>query len=511
MDVWTVEAVTTLSDVGLPAALTEPTRATLRLIQCSLHGYSAWVGLRQQGAWTCWTAQTARPDDAPLGLMERAVATTPAGRQRVVHDAGQVGWAISLVAPAGWDAAVVAIGAPSGLAGRDAATSQPPPAQLLVEAAVAMDQTFKAWSLRLRAMSVAQHEARLRAVFNTVLDGIVAFDAEGVIVQANSAMERMFRWPAGGLRGQPVEILFARPEDTPLFAWVHRNALLGSDGSLVGIHRETLGVRRDGTSFPVELCFAFTELDGDAFATATVRDLDAVREVERLKDEFIATVSHELRTPLTSIRGAMGLLLSGKVGAVDERARQFIDIANRNCERLSALVDDILDLEKAEASTSSASWRPVDLGETTDACIELLQTQRKKNHIQIVRVGVPQLAVVYGDARQIGQVLTNLLSNALKFSPAGTRIEVDLTPQNGGWRVAVRDQGGGVPADFVPRLFQRFAQANADKARQVGGTGLGLAIAKTIVERHGGQIGYQPAGGGGGAEFWFWLRALHVG
>lgn len=221
-------------------------------------------------------------------------------------------------------------------------------------------------------------------------------------------------------------------------------------------------------------------------------DIEKLKELDRLKADFVSTVSHELRTPLTSMRGALGLLLAGETGELPPKGRDLLQIAMTNTERLIRLINDILDIEKIDAGKivmrhDRLHLRPVLEG--TIAGIEAFATQARVT----VRLADDADAEVLGDADRLVQVFTNLISNAVKFSPPGATVDVTLLPAGDAVTVQVRDRGPGIPEEFAPRIFGRFQQAENAESRRSGGTGLGLSIAKAIVELHGGQVGFRPA------------------
>lgn len=227
------------------------------------------------------------------------------------------------------------------------------------------------------------------------------------------------------------------------------------------------------------------------------RQLEEQHRLERLKDEFISIVSHELRTPLTSIHGSLGLVRDGRAGELPEKARQLVDIAYRNSQRLVRLASDILDLQKIESGSLAFDVRPHELCSLLEAALEANQAYGSRFEVALVLGEVPRDAYVLADADRVMQVLTNLLSNAAKFSPA--QAEVTLSAERCGTEVRVRvsDRGPGIPREFRERIFQRFAQADSSTTRRQEGTGLGLSISKAIVERLGGRIGFETQEGVG--------------
>jgi len=219
-------------------------------------------------------------------------------------------------------------------------------------------------------------------------------------------------------------------------------------------------------------------------------DITVRQEIDRLKSEFITTVSHELRTPLTSIRGSLGLLAGGAAGEIPHSAMKMVDIAYKNSERLTRLVNDILDIERIEAGKLAFQLTSLDLTGLVEQVLEVNSGYGEQFGVTFVLTGRVAGARVQGDADRLTQVLTNLLSNAAKFSPTGGTVEVAVTRQEQLLRVSITDHGLGVPAAFRTRIFGKFAQADGSTSRQNGGAGLGLSIAKAIIERHGGRIDY---------------------
>jgi len=212
-------------------------------------------------------------------------------------------------------------------------------------------------------------------------------------------------------------------------------------------------------------------------------------------------VSHELRTPLTSIRGSLGLLAGGAAGEISHAAKKMIDIAYKNSERLTRLVNDILDIERIEGGKLAFQMTSLDLMQLVEQVLEANSGYGEQFGVTFVLTGNVAGARVQGDADRLTQVLTNLLSNAAKFSPAGGTVEVAVTRQDRQLCVSVSDHGPGVPAAFRARIFGKFAQADGSTSRQNAGAGLGLSIAKAIIERHGGRIDYTSELGQGATFF----------
>jgi signal transduction histidine kinase/HPt (histidine-containing phosphotransfer) domain-containing protein len=221
------------------------------------------------------------------------------------------------------------------------------------------------------------------------------------------------------------------------------------------------------------------------------------KRLERLKDGFVSTVSHELRTPLTSIAASLGLLVGKIAGILPGPAARLLSIAYTNTQRLVRLVNDILDIEKLESGRVVFDLAKVNVRSLVEHAIEANRDFAESHNVRIRLLESPLVDEVRADADRLAQVLTNLLSNSIKFSPAGSEVVVSIAKRAESLRISLRDHGIGISADFRAHLFEKFAQADATNARQKGGTGLGLSIVKQIVERLGGEVGFDDAPGGG--------------
>jgi len=231
------------------------------------------------------------------------------------------------------------------------------------------------------------------------------------------------------------------------------------------------------------------------------------KKIESMKNEFISTVSHELRTPLTSIRGSLGLMNGGAAGVLPERAKDMTRIAYNNTERLLLLINDILDLQKIESGELVFELTEFDIVKLINQSIQDNASYGNEFNVQLKYVSDIKSAQIYSDYHRLMQVMTNLLSNAAKFSPAGETVEISLSHLQNNLQVSVTDHGIGIPEDFRPVLFGKFTQADSSDTRSKGGTGLGLAISKSITENLGGQI-YFSSNEGSGTTFTITLPTL---
>jgi PAS domain S-box-containing protein len=221
------------------------------------------------------------------------------------------------------------------------------------------------------------------------------------------------------------------------------------------------------------------------------------KRVERMKTQFVSTVSHELRTPLTAISGALGLLSGGVAGPLPEKAAGLLEIAQRNGERLTLLINDLLDMEKLVEGGILMESEVQQLMPIVELAVNENQTYADKYGMRLCLGQRCDDVLVHVDSLRLMQVMSNLLSNACKFAPAGTSVDVgDATA-----RICVSDRGPGIPESFREIIFEKFSRADSSDTRASGGTGLGLAISKELVERMGGTIGYESDEGRGATFF----------
>ena len=342
--------------------------------------------------------------------------------------------------------------------------------------------------------------ARMRAIFASTTDAILILDPAGRIRTANAAAGRMLGFTESELIDRDASVPLGVSEGGGTF---HERIGL-RDGQLAQPNRLDRVVRhREGHDVPVDIALGLMELPGETQIVAALRDISERKAVERLKDEFVSTVSHELRTPLTSVVGSLGLLRSGSVGELQDAARRLVEIAENNSRRLIRLINDILDIEKIGSGRMHFESVPLDLARMLDQAIDGSGGLASTKQVRLELAADERPLIVQGDVDRLLQVVTNLLSNAIRFSPEGGMVRASLVREGDLAIVAIEDEGPGIPDDFRDRIFERFSQAS-EGAAMSGGTGLGLAISREIVLAHHGKIWFGEARGGG-ARFAFSL------
>jgi PAS domain S-box-containing protein len=331
---------------------------------------------------------------------------------------------------------------------------------------------------------------------------VLELDEDGVIREMNHAAELLFGYAADEIIGHTVKII-VQPQ--------HHGDFERDWAELMRTRKPVAGVvvrnpRRDGLSIVCEWTVTpLVNREGQLLSViAQGRDITAQREAERMKREFTSTLSHELRTPLTSIIGSLQLINAGVLGEVPKDVIELTEVAERNGQRLLDLINDILDIEKIESGKLTLNPEIIRVDELLRESMLLNKGFADRFKVRFEQRGQISASEVSADRKRLQQVMTNLLSNAAKFSPEGQVVEITTEERAGTLRVGVHDRGPGIPEAFRPRIFGRFNQADSTTSRQKGGTGLGLAICKRLVEMMHGRIGFDDRPGGG-TTFWFEL------
>ncbi len=346
-------------------------------------------------------------------------------------------------------------------------------------------------------------EAQLRLITDAVPAFIGYVDRSGRLQFHNKAIESWLDRGAEAIHGRTLRELFGGETYQSMERGV--NEVLAGKAMHFEFALPVAGRRALDVSAQLVPRFEAPGTVSGYYVLAT--DISALKEVGRLKNEFVATVSHELRTPLTSIRGSLGMLAGGVTGTLPDKSRQLVTIAMENSERLVRLVNDILDSEKLLDSSVEMNIRDIDLGTLVERAIRENEGFAGTHGVRLAFAADVNVPKVSGDSDRLLQVVTNLISNACKFSPQDGEVEVQLHSADGAVELSVSDRGPGVPAELRGRLFERFAQLDSSDSRRRAGTGLGLSISRSIIQRLGGSIGHR-AREGGGSTFYFNLPEM---
>ena len=348
-------------------------------------------------------------------------------------------------------------------------------------------------------------------VVDSVGDGIYGVDGDGLITFINPAAARVLGYEPSQLLGREAHSAFhaIRPDGTP-YAIENCYVTEAIRNAVITSAEEDVYVRADGLSVPVEVTATPLTVVGPRGqnevrgAVVVFRDVTQRREVDRLKSEFVSMVSHELRTPLTSIRGSLGLLTGGALGQLSPAATRMARLALDSSDRLTRLIDEILDVERIESGVLTFTVARHAARELIDGAVDHLQVLAATAG---VRVEIGAVAgEVNADADRVVQTLVNLVGNAIKFSPRGGLVTVRARMRGAYVEFRISDQGRGIPEDKLEAIFGRFEQVDSSDAREKGGFGLGLAISRSLVERLGGRL-WAENNPDGGATFRFTLPA----
>ena len=338
-------------------------------------------------------------------------------------------------------------------------------------------------------------QTQQETLFNSMIEGLLLLDADGRIQLANRAFVQLFG-AAADLRGKTVLEVLRQHELAELVEKVaSQKQVLGYELNLGGLSERWLQINAAGV---------FNAAEKKQGTIVVFHDLTRLKQLERTREEFVANVSHELRTPLSLIKGYVETLLDG---AKDnpEVATKFLQTIQRNSERLQFLIEDLLTISELESGRITMNLQSVRLRSLVDRVLEDFKTQAGARHVEL-KNDVPDLTA-FADSDRLQQVLGNLIGNAIKYGRSNGHVGVSGNLLNGtAIELCVQDDGPGIPAESLERVFERFYRADKARSREQGGTGLGLSIVKHIVQSHGGKV-WAKSDLGKGAAFYFTLPA----
>lgn len=366
------------------------------------------------------------------------------------------------------------------------------------------------WDIQARVNS--EHEKRAMAnklaqLFEMAPIGILQVRDDGKILETNPEFNKIVGYTEAELKH--INFLDITPKED---LWksnlvIESIKTTGRFGPL-----EKNYCHKNGETIPVEISGSLINIHGGKGQTwwTLVKDIREQKRIDRMKSEFISTVSHELRTPLTSISGALGLIASNVLGVLPDKVKTMLDIAYKNSQRLSFLIDDLLDMEKLIAGKMDFDMVEQAVYPLVQQAISENNSYADKYQVTFVFTDLAPDARIHIDSFRLQQVLNNFLSNAAKYSPRDAKVDIRIEDKNGWVRISVNDYGEGIPDEFKARIFEKFSQADSSNTREKGGTGLGLAISKELVERMGGNIGFESEAGKGSCFYAEFKSASHI-
>jgi PAS domain S-box-containing protein len=359
----------------------------------------------------------------------------------------------------------------------------------LIDAAVIETLNHQARELGSILRQHQEEGSKRQAILASIADGVIFNNHRGQIVLVNRAAESILATRAEDLIGRDLKDLFdlftagAREEILEammIFLSNPQAAILPETNQIV--------LQIDNYTINAQWSPVITEQDGFLGIVTIFRDITREVEADRAKGEFVSTVSHELRTPMTAIKGYTDLLYSGMVGEINDNQKRFLGIIRNNADRLTALISDLLDIDRVETGRVRFEPEPLQIGDIVKNVIDALAPSAEtKQHVLAFRIeaGLPE---IMGDRDRLNQVFTNLVGNAINYTPDGGKISVDVYSVGGAVRADVRDNGIGIRSEDLGKIFERFYRADHPLVQESRGTGLGLPIVKMFVEMHGGRV-----------------------
>ncbi|MBD3267608.1 PAS domain-containing protein [bacterium] len=331
--------------------------------------------------------------------------------------------------------------------------------------------------LLVKTLQLAEEKNKLSTVINGISEGLLGCDEEGHIIHSNQTAQELLKIPVEDIGNKTFDEIC--PDIAADMGFVKNEP--------DNIVKQRLDLRIEEKDIQIIVSPIFDEEQNAIGFVLILHDRTKEAELDRMKSDLISIVSHELRSPLTSIKGYVDLMIGGDLGDIPESMKSYLQIVSVNANRLSALIDDMLDLSRIESGKLNMSFGKVDVKYLCDYVFLTMKPQAQQKSIAFSQQ-VPQGLAVSGDVDRLQQVVTNLVSNAIKYTmPEGT-VTIEAERGHGTVRIAVRDDGVGIREEDQKKLFQKFFRVKDDNTRNIGGTGLGLCIAKSIVEAHNGII-----------------------
>lgn len=341
-----------------------------------------------------------------------------------------------------------------------------------------------------------RNRAHALAIIDNLIEGVVAVDSQRQVIMTNRSVQEMFNVTEDrALKKSFIELIGEQSVDQMMSEAIETQTIMTRE--IVPFHLNNRILRVDAVGI--------SKSTKGVSGILMINDITKVKRLEKMRREFVTNVSHELKTPLTSIKGFVETLLGGALKD-EEKSTSFLEMMQEDTNRLTRLIEDILELSKIESKEIPLNLERLDLSETCRNVLKSLHPQLEEK--EIVINGLEDVALnvhVLADKDKLRQVWVNLLDNAIKYSPEKSKIHISSKAFDDYVEVSVQDEGPGIPADALGHLFERFFRVDKARSSELGGTGLGLAIVKHIIEAHGGKVGCESVYGKG-ARFVFTLR-----
>ena len=368
------------------------------------------------------------------------------------------------------------------------------------------------WNLKSAVEKLTEEEKKMTAIVNSIAEGLILLDSSDRVLHINPAAERLLNLSVDNIDKDITEII-QNDELLHIFEDNQRQISLNKP-------TEQIPSKNEETSFTSEVTLIHHDeklvlrtiaspfLDEHGLTLGTVylfEDITREKEIDQMKSDFISLVSHELRTPLTSIIGFVSFILDGKAGAINDRQRNSLARVQRQSKRLAALINDLLDISRIESGRIQMEQESISILEIVIQRLEEIRPQADEKSIRLALTAPESIPDILGDEARMGQVFTNLIGNAIKFTPDNGEVSVKVEVDGNLLHVEVIDTGPGIPAEERQKIFDKFYQLSDISTRQQGGSGLGLSITKSIVEAHGGKLWIDDGNQGKGSNFQFVL------
>lgn len=359
--------------------------------------------------------------------------------------------------------------------------------------------------LHLAKAKIEQEKVQYAALLASIGDGMVAVDCEGKITMMNAQAEQMTGYRATASWGKPFYGLIPIQDEkgqtlSPSERPFDKTLATGKKVTMTAYY-----MRAGKTLFPAAITVSPIVLDGKITGAIEIfRDITREKEIEQMKTEFISTVSHEMRTPLTGIREGVAQVEEGILGPVNAGQKEFLMLSLKELDRLTMIINDLLDIAKTEAGKMELKKAWFDLRKAVDQVVNSYQGLAKSRNLVLRSVLPPEELRIFADSEKLTQVLTNLVSNASKFTGAGGEIVIEARKTPPGFEVSVQDTGRGIHKENLEKIFDRFVQVGRSNGPGIKGTGLGLTISKNLVEMHAGRI-WVNSEVGKGSRFTFFI------